>query len=68
MKWIFRIIDFLDSERKIREVHIFAETKAETMKRVRKNYLKSSIHSCQLSGCDKIVLKNSSPDQPGTGF
>ena len=62
MKWIFKIIDCSDSERKIRKVHIFAETKAEAMKKVRRNYLKSLVHSYQLSGCDEIVLKNNSPD------
>ena len=61
MKWIFKVIDYSDSERKIREVHIFAETKAEAMKKVRKNYSKSTIYSFKLSGGDEIVICNNSP-------
>ena len=56
MKWIFKIIESSNNQRKIREVYIYAETKAEAMGKVRKNYLKSSIYSYQLSGGNEIIV------------
>lgn len=56
MKWIFKIIESSNGENKIREVYVYGETKAEAMRKVRKNYLQSSIYSYQFSGGNEIIV------------
>ena len=57
MKWIFKIIDCSNEEKTIRELHIFAESKAEAMNKIKKSYTNSSIYSYQLFGGNEIFVK-----------
>ncbi len=57
MKWIFKIIDRSNEEGNLRELHIFAESKAEAVNKIKKNYLNSSIYSYQIFGGEEIFVK-----------
>lgn len=57
MKWIFKIIDCSKEEKTIRELHIFAGSKAEAVNKIKKNYTNSSIYSYKLFGGDEIFVK-----------
>ena len=57
MKWIFKIIDCSNEEKTIRELYIFAESKAEAVNKIKKNYANSSIYSYQLFDGDEIFFK-----------